>query len=396
VVTREMAGEVTRGQASEPIAQAGAPDAQEAGARVVALDESTRAWVRLGALSFHVSSVVPAERQPARPIVDWAAQSYTASCALVVGLALALLFAIPPDPKSLAIDSLLAQKRFPVFVLKPPAEEPLLQLDGDAHGGDQAGKRARGPGGQAGSPKATHVRKQYRIQGPTNEVRLAAQDVAAARAERVGIIGILRRTNATSSIGALWRPESALGDAATNVMANLVGVDDGLDAYGVEGGAGLVGSQKGGGGTGDHTIGISDLGTIGRAGLHGDRFRRVASLPSDRKKEAKIEPIPGPVRVIGTLDKEIVRRVVRRHLNEVRFCYEKELVHDDQLFGRVVAQFTIAANGAVLAAGVQSSTVHSAAVESCITGAVRRWSFPAPEHGIVQVAYPFVLNRAGD
>jgi tetratricopeptide (TPR) repeat protein len=103
----------------------------------------------------------------------------------------------------------------------------------------------------------------------------------------------------------------------------------------------------------------------------------------------------GKLVVRGSLDKEIIRRVVARHLNEVRFCYEKELMSKPELAGEVTVMFTISAEGSVVAAIVQRSTMNDAQVESCIAGAARRWEFPKPEGGgIVIVNYPFVLRAA--
>jgi len=100
--------------------------------------------------------------------------------------------------------------------------------------------------------------------------------------------------------------------------------------------------------------------------------------------------------VRGSLNREIIRRIVRRHINELRFCYERELQARPDLSGRVVIQFTIAATGQVVASVVQQSTLRHAAVEGCIALAVRRWLFPRPsDGGIVIVSYPFVLSAVG-
>jgi len=100
--------------------------------------------------------------------------------------------------------------------------------------------------------------------------------------------------------------------------------------------------------------------------------------------------------VRGSLDKEIIRRVVRRHLPEVRFCYEQELPRAPTLAGRVAVNFTIAASGKVAAAVVQSSTLGNARAESCVVSAVRRWEFPQPQGGgIVIATYPFNFVLAG-
>ena len=83
-------------------------------------------------------------------------------------------------------------------------------------------------------------------------------------------------------------------------------------------------------------------------------------------------------------------------MQEVRFCYERELMRQPELFGRVSAQFTISATGTVISSAIAASTLNSAPVEACIAQAVRRWEFPKPEGGgIVIVSYPFVLKAAG-
>ena len=95
----------------------------------------------------------------------------------------------------------------------------------------------------------------------------------------------------------------------------------------------------------------------------------------------------------GSLDKSIIRRVIKDHINEVMVCYEAELAVHPGIRGRVMVQFTIGASGDVLASVLQNSTLHSPAVESCTVQAVRTWKFPKPVGGgIVIVSYPFVLT----
>jgi metallo-beta-lactamase class B len=97
--------------------------------------------------------------------------------------------------------------------------------------------------------------------------------------------------------------------------------------------------------------------------------------------------------VIGILDKEIIRRIIRSHIDEVRDCYELQLPKKPDLAGRIMVDFTIAASGDVVAAKPQSSTLGSPPLEQCIVAAVRTWQFPKPlGGGIVMVSYPFVLT----
>jgi metallo-beta-lactamase class B len=95
----------------------------------------------------------------------------------------------------------------------------------------------------------------------------------------------------------------------------------------------------------------------------------------------------------GSLDKEIIRGVIRRHIDEVKACYEKEVETKPTLAGRIMVQFTIAATGKVIASVLQHSTMDNSRVESCTVQAVRGWEFPKPlGGGIVIVSYPFVLR----
>ena len=91
-------------------------------------------------------------------------------------------------------------------------------------------------------------------------------------------------------------------------------------------------------------------------------------------------------------DKEIIRTIIRQHLDEVKGCYEPELTKQRDLFGKIMVQFTIAHSGEVIASVRQSSTLGNPRVEDCIVKATRRWRFPIPPNGgIVIVSYPFVL-----
>ena len=109
----------------------------------------------------------------------------------------------------------------------------------------------------------------------------------------------------------------------------------------------------------------------------------------------KANVMAGSAEVRGSLDKEIIQRIIRRHINEVKFCYEQAVKENPTLKGRVVVQFTIAATGQVVASTVAQSTMNSGTVDNCIAGAVRRWEFPKPQGGgIVIVSYPFVLAQS--
>lgn len=95
----------------------------------------------------------------------------------------------------------------------------------------------------------------------------------------------------------------------------------------------------------------------------------------------------------GPLDRDIVRRIVRAHINEVRYCYNQGLQENDRLAGRIVIDFEVLANGSVGTAAVGKSTLPDPAVNTCIAAAVRRWKFPAAA-AATKISYPFELSPA--
>ena len=136
-----------------------------------------------------------------------------------------------------------------------------------------------------------------------------------------------------------------------------------------------VARASGGGGGG---IGIGTIGTIGRrGGSHGTRPRVILGRPAVR----------------GSLNGKVIQRIVSRHINELRYCYQKELQRTPALMGRMVFQFTISGTGHVVMAVIQSSTMKNKRIEVCTAKAVRRWRFPKPKGGgIVIVSHPVVFR----
>ncbi|MBL8679362.1 MAG: DUF2330 domain-containing protein [Myxococcales bacterium] len=136
----------------------------------------------------------------------------------------------------------------------------------------------------------------------------------------------------------------------------------------------------------------SELATLGA-----DVLTTPLSTPTATPPSTPSTPLQPLVRattpmVVGLLSPEVVRRVVWRNIGQVRFCYEQGVARKPNLQGIVNTQFVISTTGSVSASSVASSTINDPATASCIANAVRRWSFPAPEQGIVRVTYPFNLQ----
>jgi len=154
------------------------------------------------------------------------------------------------------------------------------------------------------------------------------------------------------------------------------------------GGLGLRGSGLGGGGMAE---GIGGLGTKGMGsgrsgyGSGGGMFGRKAA--------GTIATVGGDPMVMGALDKSIIDREIKRHMNGIRYCYQRELQKNPKLAGKVVQRFAIAKDGSVAAAYTKASSLANKTAESCIEGRIKRIRFPAPSGGgLVVVNYPFLFS----
>jgi len=187
------------------------------------------------------------------------------------------------------------------------------------------------------------------------------------------------------------------GNDATTALGALMGDQIG-DNFGF-GGLGLRGTGRGeqNGGTGTGHVGLGTLGTIGHGTGAGEASGNGRGAGGFSGRTARVPRIRvGDLDVRGSLSKSIVERVLARHLNEVRFCYEQQLHQRPDLQGCVTVQFVISPSGAVQVAAVSSSTMGSPPVESCLAAAVRRWTFPEPTGGgVVIVNAPFALSVPG-
>jgi TonB family protein len=77
--------------------------------------------------------------------------------------------------------------------------------------------------------------------------------------------------------------------------------------------------------------------------------------------------------------------------------YERQLLRNPSLAGRVAVRLVIGPDGSVVSATVASSTIGSTEVEQGVVNVLRNIQFPAPEGGGVHiVTYPFVFVATGD
>lgn len=326
---------------------------------------------------------------------------WTAASMLVHASLLLSFHFLPPRSSVLTVDLLNADSRLVSYFDQPiekvKDDKPKwLQDNADAEGG--TGKSHADDDGQMGKQDQARTNNKYAIKGPPdNPDPHMARDVAKDAAANAGIIGVLRQNvGAWSSPTSIFGRDTASGSDLTSAMGALMGDQAGAN-FGF-GGLGVRGHGRGGGGEGQGTLGLGRLGTMGHGSGNGEGNGYGQGAGGWRKHEAKVPHIKIlPLSIFGSLSKEVIRRTIGRHINEVRYCYEQELNARPDLQGRVTTKFIIAPTGAVQTAAVEKSELGNAKVEQCITQAVRRWSFPAPEGGgIVIVSYPFMLSQTGN
>jgi TonB family protein len=328
---------------------------------------------------------------------------YVGGVAAAIGVVLFVMATIPADAKNLSNDAFARLNKYEghriIAIQEPDDKTPdWMKKKENTIGGDR-GKAHAGDSGKMGSHKSKNKEGLVGLKGPKeNPDPHLAKQLAEDAAKKAGVLGVFRQTQ-SSHIASIFGRDSALGRDAVNALGGLIGAEL-QEAYGVPGGLGLVGTRKGGGGTGEGTYGVGNLGTIGKCigeacgpGTGNGYWRRGPQIDRPKYVGNGPEVTPGTVKARGRLDKEIIRRVIRSHLKEVKYCYETELVRKPDLYGRLTVQFTITPTGTVSSAAVEQSSLGNRNVEQCIAGAVKRWTFPQPEDGgIVLVNYPFVLQ----
>ena len=184
----------------------------------------------------------------------------------------------------------------------------------------------------------------------------------------------------------------ATGNDDEDVWGGLSGTEIG-EAYGV-GGLGLVGTGRGGGGTG-----LGRDGLIGSGGGGGSSTHRAVN--GMRKSGAgyggRAKGVPrvrvGTATLGRGLDKDIVRRIVRAHINEIRYCYNQTLLREPSTKGGLTIDFTISATGSVPRAKIKDRGDLPRPLADCINTTVKRWKFPRPtDHRAIDVRYPITFE----
>jgi TonB family protein len=355
----------------------------EGDAYSLSLDSNDFAWVDVGGLVLEVC-FQPVPKPIIVPFTE--AIDFTVLNIFLVMFFIGSLFVITAENRDLEGDQFKDdlsgdQARIAKLIIKPPdiQKNSLLEkLAKQKASGEMAAKH-RGDEGQMGKKDGPKVNRHAAPKGDPNNKDVARMMTAKIFGSGSGGISTVFGHN-------------GLGGELKAAMGNMFGAAPG-DAAGM-GGLGLRGSGSGGGGVGD-TIGIGGIGTKGRGGGTGSYGTGVGVLGG--KKGVDIGITSSEPLVMGSLDKELIRQVIHRNRNQIRYCYESQLQRYPKLNGKVAVKFVISASGAVASSSVAQATTNNAELETCVAGRVRTWMFPKPKGGgVVIVTYPFLFKQSGE
>ncbi len=397
---RGMTGELEEPGAVTPLSQLVkerkvSADGAIDGAYVVPVPSSGAVRVAFGA---GISVEARVKRPPKPAVVPWWQRvNYQ-----FLNLFLILFFALagfivaattwPYDTDTVADDLFKNPSRMAKFVIKPPEAQPKrnpyldrLQKELAKEDSGEMAEKHKGTEGQMGKKDApkTNARSAPRAIDPN------AKDIV----KNSGLVALLGRGK-SGGLSTIFG-QGGLGGDLKGAIGNMFGPVVG-DSYGL-GGLGLKGSGTGGGGQGE-TIGIGAVGTKGRGGGLGSYGTGAGGLGKKSDRDVSIQA--GTAAVVGSIDKELIRKVIQEHAAQIRYCYEQELQRDPKLEGKVSIRWVINADGRVqntqVDSGPGATTLQNGGVHRCMQDRIASWEFPKPKGGgIAVITYPWILRSSG-
>ncbi len=272
--------------------------------------------------------------------------------------------------------------------------ERLDESSSEQTGGSQAGARAPGSEGAAGTTTPSSHAGRWAARGSArpSEVTLP-RGRAIAEAGEFGVIAVLRGGLLdTTAPTASWGRELKGADDL-NAVGSLYRGDIG-DATGT--GWSLSGPGDGSGWP-SNNIAMTGFGPLDRGcarctpggiGIGYDKPGHGHELNPPRVGYERLD-------VNGRLPAELIQRVVRQNDGRYRFCYQNGLRANPALAGRVTVKFVVDRHGQVAIATDGGSDLPDASVRQCVISSFTSLSFPENASGSVTVSYPLVFSPEG-
>lgn len=246
------------------------------------------------------------------------------------------------------------------------------------------------PGKKTATEKKIVKQGTEPVKAPTNKIAAPPKSKVGATAKApvplsqvsiksAGHVEVYKSADFKTSINTIVAKGGSLSGVQTKSVSGTSGDFTGVASTGVSSGSGQVKTadmQTNQGSLVGATTGV--LGeSKGAEGLSAKRAIYTAG-------------IPGETVVLGSMDPDVIRRILLEHLPQFRYCYQKELERTGQeTNGTIKLNFTIGASGHVAQAGVDGNSGLPAEVKQCVVGVLRGITFPEPMGGgTVEVKQP--------
>jgi outer membrane biosynthesis protein TonB len=225
-----------------------------------------------------------------------------------------------------------------------------------------------------GNPKAQPTPKQAQApKGNPNKTQTNARPSAYSKVEskNSGPVDVYKSMDFSSSVNSVL----AKGGSLSGVKSDVYGASgSSIGSGAISGAAGTGDLKKAEVGSNFGSLTGSTTGVIGTS-------KGAEGLSS--KKAIYTAGIPSETVVLGSMDPDVIRRLLMAHLTQFRSCYQNELdrTGNDQVQGAIKLLFTIGASGRVDRAGVESDSALPGGVKGCVVNVLRGIQFPEPQGG---------------
>lgn len=298
---------------------------------------------------------------------------------------------IPPPPRIAKLEIKQVAPAAPFEKTPPPQSEP-----------EAAGLKANKATPPPKPSKAAAPRFKNTI--PRAKPKMGLNSPAPVTdVNTIGILGALRKSKDTSPgvradqiINNGIVTESVSGKEGKVVLQNSPSGTINTDVGGSQSGDGTNLSAASTTLSGNREYDPKSVGPIARKG--GKSGYSLGTGLSGSGKDIQMGDLQGKadlggMQVSGGLSRDQVRQEIQKHRGEIRTCYERALLSNPKLAGRINYGWNISPKGPVVSAQVEKSEAKSAALESCILEVIRSMNFPASPNGKpTAVHYPFIFQ----
>ncbi|RME14802.1 MAG: hypothetical protein D6797_08020, partial [Bdellovibrio sp.] len=369
----------------------------------LAQGEMIRLGLENNTLNIFIRYVQQPPKPLAAPLMDLSSSEATGIISSILIAVVFGIFFLIYQPKLPSEEDLLAEKakkatvvfRIPKKKLVPLVKkvEKKKRVKVVTKMSSTSAKRKKAPG-KAAAVKKTRSRKKSKglvSARPGGSVKTGKKKGASAKSKKpdvskLGILGVLSGRGVQKKLNKTFSGSGELigtAEKATGFAGQIA------DRQGDDLGTRL--KNTGRGGKGSATIGITGVGTKGKgSGVFG-----YGSGGIGKRSRVSINIGGSEAEITGTIDREAVRRVIRANKRAIQYCYEKGLLKNRNLYGKLVLAWDIEEKGRAVNVRVKRNELGSRLVANCIIKRLKTWKFPDPPPGLVGVVegYPFVFTE---